>query len=459
MTSLPPLSPDRNKILTLSKVLFGAFLLVAMSLIFWGALRSTSILARDDNPRRFEAERRIQRGALIDRSDTILAHNEGIMENQQRRYLLPAAGHGVGFYSMQHGTAGAEAGFDAYLRGESDRFWMEWWRQSLHLPQTGQDVQLALDYDWQERAAGMLGERVGAALLLEMPHDGEGRAWIRALVSAPGYDANMLAETFEALGADVDSPLLNRVTQGQYQPGLLLQPLILATAVEQGIVRLNEPVENPDRPVRVNGTSQRCAATPPDPATWADVLLYRCPGPMLDLADRLGVGGLDTAFDGFGLTRDPPLELVTETTPDQPLADALLAGIGQENLSVSPLQIGLAMAALAGNGSVPQAQIGQALRDEEGVWQPLRLAGETPPGVRAPTARAIRRALPETNGLIELNPVVLSGPEGSTNAWYVGMLPGETADFVAVVVLENNDRQAAAADLGRALLGATLSQP
>ncbi len=452
MADIPPIAPERDKILNLSKVLIGAFLLVGASLVFWGAIRADSLLARNDNPRGVEAELRIQRGTVVDRSGRALALNEGTSDEQRRRYPLPAGGHLVGYYSLLHGTSGAEAGFDFELRGETGDFWSDQIRQTLHLPQTGRDVQLALDYAAQETAEAALGERNGGALLLELPRDGENRAWIRALASLPGYDANQLDDTFEELGAAADAPLLNRVTQGQYQPGMLLQPFILATSIDAGIVRLADPVAEAARPVPINGSALNCAAAPPDPATWADVLYYRCPAPMQELADRIGPGGLDVAFSAFGFDRDPVLEIDTETTPGQPLNNPLLAAIGQENLSVTPLQIGLAMSALAADGSLPQAQVASAIADEQGEWQPWLLEGAITQATSASTARALRRALPLENGIYELNPLVLSGPEGSTNAWYVGVWPGAESDFVAVVVLEEGASEGEAAASGRALL-------
>ena len=445
-------APDHDKIRTLSKLLLTAFMLVAAALVFWGVLRAAAILSRDDNPRLVEAELRIQRGSILDRSNKVLAENTGTPQRQKRSYPFPFVGPAIGYYSFIHGTAGIEAGFDGNLRGESSAFWPAAVQRTLHLPQTGYDVQLALDVELQETADTLLGDQQGAVLLLEMPRDGADRAWIRLMASHPGYDPNLLDEQFDELGADERAPLLNRVTQGQYQPGLLLQPLILAKGVEQGLIRLDDAVEEADRAVSINGTLAHCASPPPDQATWADVLRHRCPGPMQELADQLGVGGLDEAFAAFGLDRDPLLEIDTTTAPDNRLADPLQAGIGQDNLSITPLKIGLALASLATNGRRPQPQLAQALQDEEGNWQALSLEAEIAQATTAGTARTIRRALPQQDGYLELNPLVISGPAGSTNSWYVGILAGETADYVVVVVLEGSGEKADAQDVGRGVL-------
>ena len=200
MKEIPPITPDRDTILNLLKVLLGAFLLVGISLVFWGIFRAEVLLARDDNPRGLEAELRLQRGSILDQSGQELARNEGPANEQQRRYPQPAAGHVVGYYSILHGTSGAEAGFDAVLRGEADDLWSDWFRRTIHQPQVGRDVQLALDFAIQESAVAALGDNRGGALLLEIPRDGQQRAQVKAMVSLPGFDANQLDQTFEDLG-------------------------------------------------------------------------------------------------------------------------------------------------------------------------------------------------------------------------------------------------------------------
>jgi peptidoglycan glycosyltransferase len=454
MSNRFPDTPDRDKIRTLSKILLGAFMLVAAALLFWSVVRASSILSRNDNPRLVEAELRIQRGAIVDRNETILAQNIGSPELQQRFYPFPEIGPAVGYYSLRHGTSGAEDGFDSILRGDRENPSDGLWQQILHLPQVGLDIQLALDADLQETTRSLLENRVGAVLLLEMPRDGSDRAWVRVLSSYPGYDPNLLDEQFDALGANERAPLLNRVTQGQYQPGLLLQPLILAYALEQGVIQIDDSITDPQRPVAVNGTVTQCASQPPDSATWADALLHRCPAPMQDLADQLGIGGLDAAFASFGLDRDPVLEIDTRITPDEPLADPLLAGIGQDNLSITPLKIGLAMAALAGQGTKPQPQLAMAIMAKEGGWQEWTLETEITQAVSHDSARAIRQALPQQNGIHEFSPLVISGPDGITNAWYMGMSTTETADYVVIVVLEGSNEELTAQKIGRGVISA-----
>lgn len=435
-----------SRVLGLMRALMISFVAVALALLFWSVLRAPTILARGDNPRLVEEALRIQRGRILDRRGVVLAETVGPPERVERNYPIANIGPAVGYYSFLHGTSGAEEGFDAVLRGDGAAdVWANAWRAALHLPQQGQDVTLTLDAALQQTADHLLGARTGAALLLEIPHGVPDVALIRALASHPGYNPNLLDEQFDALVADAGGPLLNRATQGQYQPGLLLQPLIIAQAVETGIIALDDTVAYANRPVPVNGMLTYCATEPPEPTTWADVLRHQCPGPMQALAEQVNSGVLPGIYEEFGLTRDPALALATETTPDERLANLSQALIGQDNLSVTPLQIALATAALVGDGVLPQPVL---------AANAVETASAAPTLVSVDTAQAVVRALPADGRIHENNLRVLSGPEGSTNVWYVGVLPGATADYVATVVVEESKEVAAAAEIGRGLLHA-----
>lgn len=447
----------KEQLQSLGNSILLAFLLVGLALVFWSVLRAPDILAREDNPRLVEAALRLQRGRILDTNNAVLAETVGPADDLRRLYPLPYAGPAVGYYSFRHGTAGVEAAFDETLQGVDGDDLNDFWQQALRQPQAGRDVRLTLDARWQRTADALLAENQGAIVLLSLPE-----AAVRAMVSHPAYDPNVLDEEFDELVSDERAPLLNRAIQGEYQPGLVLQPFLLAAGLQQNLMRLNSPVENSNSPITYGETVLRCATPPPLAATWADVLAHACPAPMLPLAGQLGIEGLAAIFTNFGLTAAPDLLPTAQTlagSANPLIDDPALAVIGQDNLTVTPLQISLALAALANDGRLPSPQLVMAVQDESGQWQPqpAGVANEARQVVPAAAAQAILAALPRHESLSEYATLALAGPGGSQNSWYLGLAPAGAPQYLVVVLVEDSESAFEAQRLGRALLNAILA--
>jgi peptidoglycan glycosyltransferase len=432
----------------LTVALLCAFLAVGSALVVWSIIRAPQLASRPDNPRLVESELRIRRGSIWDSDNAIIAETAGPMDTPQRVYPLPAIGPAVGYYSYRHGTAGLEQGYDAVLRGDSADEWVNLARETLHLPQDGRDIRATLDADWQRVADTLLGEQQGAVVLLTVP-DGA----IRAMVSHPGYDPNQLDAQFDSLVSDENAPLLNRAAQSQYQPGMALQPFVIAGALEEGLITLDESVLNADQPVAVDGQSVECDTEAGNEVSWADVLVHRCPGPMTTLGEALGAVGLDQIFSAFRMTQPPELPIETQTPPVAAVGDPPMATVGQENLVVTPLQMIRALASLVAEGKLPAMQLVTAVEDENGEW-----VVEPPPenganAISAETAEEVFVALPQHVGAIaEHIAAALTGPAGEQTGWYLGVAPAADPRYIAVVVVEDDPGATGARRAGRALL-------
>lgn len=444
----------RTRINILGQLILLAFAGIVVALIYWTVARGPGILARDDNPRLVEAELRIMRGRILDVNDEVLAETVGPTSELRRVYSSASAGPAVGYYSIRHGTSGVEEGLDAVLRGDVEDPWAEIRdRELLHMTQVGRDVRLTLDSRWQQAAERLLGEETGGILLLTLPD-----ASVRALASHPGYDPNALDDEFEELAGDESAPLLNRVTQGQYQPGLSLQPFLLAAAVDRDLIDMSDAVDGASVNVMVNGSALTCAGEPPLVASWEDVLQNACPHPMLLLGDDLGSASLLAAFEGFGLLQAPAMPIETEAASERVVEDPALASIGQDLLTISPLQAGLALATLATGGELPQPRLISGIMDDEGQWQAPTPQDGAKKAISAEAAEAILAALPVKDGIKEHAALVLAGPEGSRNAWYLGLAPAGEPRYAVVVVIEDSEELAPAQEAGRSLLEAAMGE-
>jgi len=443
----------RRRMAWLAVVILATFGLIAVAAGYWAIVRGPSILARDDNPRLVEAELQIRRGAIFDVNSETLARSVEIDGAMQREYPLPQAAPAVGYYSLRYGTAGIEEAYDAYLKGESDDFWSNvWYSDLLGEPQTGRDLRLTVDARWQEEAAALLGDRSGGVLLFSLPD-----VAIRAMASSPGYDPNTLDADFDRLVADESAPLLNRVTQGQYQPGMVLQPFLLAMAARNGLINLSEPAVGVNKTVVVDGVRLACQSPEPNAElTWAGVLAEQCPGPMLDLGQDFGQDGLLAALEAFGLLGESDLTASGAEGQGPAIGSVELAAIGQDVMAVSPLQVGVALAVLANNGRLRPAQLVAASQNDQGQWEAIRSSEPISPVVSAQIAYDVLATFTEQAGILEHPVMVLSGPEGEVNSWYLGLAPAADPRYGVVVVVENDRKFGSASEIGRSLLDAVL---
>lgn len=492
MQPVDPRVDMRADLRRLALGLLALFGVVALSAMFWGVIRSSTLLAREDNVRSVIREQRIARGAIIDRDGEVLAYSApdraGVM---QRHYPEPAAAGAVGYYSFTYGTAGIEAAYDETLSGDARRTELEQaLDRALHRVQQGSDIHATVDRDVQTALASALGARSGAALLVEVP---SGR--ILGMVSTPGYDPNLVGENWDTLTREEDSsPLLNRVTAGLYQPGGALQPVILAALLganpELGVSGsglLNVIIEGARSPVRVDDLALRCLDGVPRSGalTLAEAFAYGCPAPF---ADALNVPAQDDTpltaariweryanlgllvspdLDGFQTEAGPPPRPFDENTPAARLQAEL---VGQGALTVTPLHMIQVVAAVANRGNGVPLYLVEAVRPPDATaWQPVDVPVEQPALFRQDVAAALRLAMlqaaAESEHVQAAQPregpgagralyghaaLAYSGPGETPFAWFQGFLDLTDGDdrralAVVVVIADEHDPGAAAA--------------
>lgn len=454
-----------RRIERLGIVILLTFAVVALTLTYWSVIHADSLAAREDNPRLIEAERRLQRGRIMDRHDTVLAETTGPADDLIRLYPLAESGPAVGYNSLRFGSAGVEEAYDAHLRGRSDSFWGDALRRLFHAPFTGADVRLTLDAALQREATQLMSRAdvTGGLVLLEIVTvDGEPVADIRAMVSLPGYDPNRIDVEFEMLSATDPGPLFNRATQGLYQPGLVVQSLIMAAAVDDGSLNLDETLVAPFAPVTLHGQELRCEQTPQVgkalAPTWREMGRWRCPAPLQSLGEQLSQATLEAIFSRFGLYQTPDLP-IPAAGASIPVDDPGRAAIGQDTLTITPLQAAVATAALAGDGRLPGLRLVESLAGTDGQWalQPAGAPAASTPAVSGDAAAAILDGWSAVGSTSTFAATALAGPDDSRNAWLLGVAPTRAPRFVLALVLEGKADTAAAEAIGEALLRIALS--
>jgi cell division protein FtsW (lipid II flippase) len=425
-----------------------AWVAIALVLGWWTIYRAPVLTARTDNARRGLASRYVQRGEILDRDDSPLAISLGERGDFIRDYSLPEAAHVIGYDSLAYGLSGLELSMDPWLRGEEGYPALEiWWQKLLTSnPPPGLDVRLTLDSELQRVTAQALGDDPGAVVVLD-PISGE----VLALASAPAYDANRLEDDWQDLISNEDAPLLNRTTQGRYQPGTALAPFLLGWAESRHIATVDDAIMDAAAPVLIDGEELLCAepSALDDIQTLGQAMLAGCPAPFARLGLSMESVELSTMLQAFGFDQPAAIRLPSDeglvwNEPDD--ADSMrLEAAGQGELAVTPLQMAHALASFWNAGVLPSLKLVDAIHGPDGTWQPLEPLAAPNPTISADAAASILAALDGESGLLGMTASAITGPEGQHLAWFLGGTLSTDQHLVILVVLENVDPQAARA--------------
>ena len=445
-----------------------AFVLIALSSAYWSVVGPNTIYLREDNPRLVENERSILRGDIVDRNDIPLAVTQSNGQNS-RVYPHPESSTVVGYSSLRYGVGGAEAAYDDLLRGDTltPDLTTALINDLLHRPRAGSHIKLTLDLRVQQALASALNDQRGAAIVLDVPSGG-----VLGLISLPSYDPNTLDEDWERLVEAPEKPFFNRVLQGKYQPGGLLETPLMAAAIvaDQSLVTI---IENATRPVLSSDIELTCAARPPTDLSLSEAYLFACPYPFAILAETLGPDHLRNIFELFHLNE--PLQLkgfIPEAATDQTTnlninsTNLQANALGQGDITVTPLQMAVMAAAVINDGNAPRPYLLSATRPPDADnWINDSSTRPTMAYMTHQTARQIQDLMRESvadfgaavnaarSGIDIGGHAALAFSGDESQAWFIGFATLEGGRSIAVaLMLENSTDPGLAADISGTVL-------
>ncbi len=419
--------------------------LAALLIGWWAVLRGPDLLARPDNPRAAIADFSSPRGRIYDRRGELLASNQGGPGELSRFYAHAALSPVIGYTHLLYGQAGLEASLDSYLRGLESVSDVTIWENRLlygqHPP--GLDVRLSLDLELNLAASQLLAENNGSIVLLNAD-SGE----ILVMISHPYFDPNNLETGMPELLEDLGAPLVNRATQGAYPPGSILGALIYTGRSE------SLPVPPLEISYEVDGRLLDCSM-PLLEHSWGALLQAGCPGAVARLGSRFTSREMIRLFSSLGLFTPPAIRLPAYSAEaPQGYRDLSLAALGEdpgEALTISPLQLALAMATLSNDGVRPAPRLLTSL-DTDG-WMPMPLLSEPQIIFSADDVQQINMLI--DSGVLPIWETSALGGQGTEQlvAWYAAGTdfdwPG--APVVVVVALESGVAEQAL-EIGRQLM-------
>ncbi|EPD57958.1 MULTISPECIES: peptidoglycan D,D-transpeptidase FtsI family protein [unclassified Streptomyces] len=350
------------------------------------------------------------------------------------------------------------------------------------------DVITTIDPDVQKAAYDALGDKKGAAVAID-PATGR----ILAVVSTPSYDpssltdANTAGTAWKKLNADPDKPLTNRALRQPLPPGSTFKLVVAAAALEDGLYSsVDEKTDSPD-PYTLPGTttdlSNENPSAPCENASIRTGLQYSCNNVFAKMAVDLGQDKVKAMAEKFGFndtTQDVPVRAYTSVYPsDMDRSSTALTGIGQYDVTATPLQMAMVSAAIADGGKLRSPHMVAQTTDSGGdVLKNYDDDTPTEQIVSSSTAEQLQSAMQTvvekgTGTNARIDGVTVGGKTGTAQhgennsktpyAWFTSYGKADGKQVAVAVVVEQSDAARSevsgnglAAPVARAMMEAAL---
>ena len=445
-------------------VLYGA-LFVQLNIV--QVLRAEEYNDNPENTRDIVRDFSRPRGAIISADGTILARSIEVGGRFERQREYPTGdlfGPITGWFSFNAGADGVEKEYNDELAGRTAAASVEDVADLFVDEDRTGDVVLSMHTAVQQVARDALGDRRGSVVALD-PRDGS----ILALWSNPSFDPNPLSSVDQDLArdsrnlllSDPRKPLLARSYRETFFPGSTFKIVTGSAGLESGEVTATSPVY----PIRSGFVP---------PGTRAPIRNFgggSCGGDLMrglevscntvfaQMAYDIGGDALVGTAEGFGFNDAPPIDLpqaapspigtVDNFNDNGPVLSQ--TGIGQNDVTTTPLQMAMAAGAIANGGVVMRPHVMAEVRDDEGDVVRAFRSRPWRTALAPPEAATMRDAMINvvtngTAGRLEVPGVPTAGKTGTaqvgttsdlSHTWIVGFAPADAPRVAIAVIVEN----------------------
>jgi penicillin-binding protein 2 len=326
----------------------------------------------------------------------------------------------------------------------------------------GHDLMLSIDADVQRVAEEMLEGKNGGAVAIE-PGTGE----VIAMVSAPDYDLNQFAyvtsrEFLADLYNNPDRPAFNRATMSVKPPGSTYKMLSALAALDMGVITPTTTIYcgggfTFGRFFKCHGGSHGAinvvTAIEKSCNTFFYNLIYKIGiDKWQEYSKKMGFAaktGIDIGEEAAGLI---PNSKYYEKIYGQNWPRSIMAslGIGQGEVSVTPLQLANYAALIAGNGKGYKPHIVKGYIDDQTKELVPLPFDKIETGIKEEAFEHVKKGMylvvngAGTATRIRLKEVNIAGktgtsqnPHGKDHALFVGFAPYEDPKIAVAVLVEN----------------------
>jgi penicillin-binding protein A len=447
-------------------VLFG--ILVGFT-SYWSVFDAKALEEKNVNKRPLFEQQQIPRGRILTADGTVIAKSIPKGRGAEKRYIrrYPEGslfGHPIGYSFAEYGDSEFEKFHNDELVGDEGEF-SSILDELTGGTQEGNDIVTNIDTEAQRTALADLEEAGFGAVVAIVPQTGE----VKVMASNAPYDPNRVPYKYSKLASNkIETPLLNRGTQGLYPPGSTFKVVTAAAGLESGTITPETTINAPGT-LEVEGTPLQNDFNEDFGPIALDTALTNSVNTWFgQLAQRVGQDELFKTMEKFGFNATPAIDLPSNEVYDSGVyednhllhrndpVDLARLGIGQERLLATPLQITEVAAAIANKGKLMKPQIWKRVIDPDG-----RVVDKLDPSVyrepvSAQTAEELTTAMEGvvsagtgTNAEIPGVPVAgktgtaetpgnlaCGGGENENQAWFMGFAPADEPKIAIAASVE-----------------------
>lgn len=324
------------------------------------------------------------------------------------------------------------------------------------------NVITTIDPDVQKAAYDALGDKKGAAVAID-PTTGK----ILAVVSTPSYDPSRIttgdAAAWKQLTKDADKPMTNRALRQPLPPGSTFKLVVAAAALEDGLYSsVDEETDSPN-PYPLPGSTRTLdnenPSAPCENASIRVALRYSCNNVFGRMAVQLGQDKVRAMAEKFGFDddkQDVPVRAYESVYPsDMDEAQTALSGIGQFDVTATPLQMAMVSAAIANGGKLVSPHMVSQITDGGGdVLENYDDSAGTKEIISSGTAEQLQSAMQTvveegTGTNAQISGVTVGGKTGTAQrgennsktpyAWFTSYGKADGKEVAVAVVIEQSD--------------------
>ena len=296
----------------------------------------------------------------------------------------------LGFFNKnEQGQYGIEQQYEDYLAGKPGREFSQMEgsqiiTRQIQDAQAGGTITLTLDEVIQQYVTTTMEKYIdqykplNASAIIMNPNTGE----IYSMYSYPSFNPNTYNNLSEQLGASIWEGLSddkqkekrleawkNHTMQYMYEPGSTMKPIIMAMALEEGIIKGDETYDCPGYKVVADTRIGCWKAGGHGVQTLEEVLANSCNVGMIELTSSMDNGIFLEYVKRFGFGEMTGIELAGEEVG---LLHSALGSVDKatysmgQNLTVTPLQLVTAFSAVVNGGYLMEPYVVSNIVSEDG---------------------------------------------------------------------------------------------